>query len=513
MSDPKSVPDNKPARPLNRWGMGTLSVLQTALLAVIVIAANYLAVNHYARLDLSRTVDYSLSPATTRYVKSDAVRGREKPVKWIMAYRRTSPFYERSRAFAEEYARLSKGKIELEVVDPLRSPDRVQEVTAAYGISLARDLIIIDARPDGSPVSTEDANRVKTLNPHVKLVVAEDMAVYATAEGKRKITGYQGEDVLTAALVGAIEGKARKMALLADKSRFEASEGPSPRKSLEDLLRFQNVALAELQLSNLEAISDDVSGIVLAAPKYDLTEAELAVLENYWNRPRAAILVLADPAGVPPKLRAFLRANGITPHDDRVIAREKDTLVTAARGVFTKGIRFTRDLAGQATEFGGASSSLEVREGAEDLLNKRVLPMGLIQVPAGFWGETKFGKGGEAFNEMEDHGPPMYLAASVTRGAESDDRYAADSSRMIVISNTDFLDPAHHRAENLDFLASSVNWLIGREHLAGIGPRSLRNYKLPLLDAQVSFINRINLFFLPAFLMLIGAFVWSSRRV
>jgi hypothetical protein len=513
MSDSPSVPQKKPARPLNRWGVGTLSVLQTALLTVIVIAANYLAVNHYARLDLSRAVDYSLSPSTKRYVKSDTVRGREKPVKWIMAYRRSSPFYERSRAFAEEYARLSKGKIELEVVDPLRSPDRMQEITAAYGISLVRDLLIIDARIDDSPAVTEDANRVKTLNPHIRLVIAEDMAVYATAEGKRKIVGYQGEDVLTASLVGAIEGQARKMALLADKSRLEATEGPSPRKSLEDLLRFQNVALVELQVSAIDKIPEDVSGVVIAAPKYDLTESELAVLETYWNRPRAAILVIADSAGVPPKLRAFLRANGVTPRNDRVIAREKNVLVTAARGVFTKGVLFTRDLSGQATEFGGASASLEVREGAEDLLNRRIQPMGLIQVPAGFWGETKFGKGGEAYDEMEDHAPPMYLAASVTRGAESDDRFAADSSRMTVISNTDFLDPAHHRAENLDFLTCSVNWMIGREQLAGIGPRSLDTYKLPLLDAQVSFINRINLFFLPAFLLLIGAFVWSSRRV
>ena len=84
---------------------------------------------------------------------------------------------------------------------------------------------------------------------------------------------------------------------------------------------------------------------------------------------------------------------------------------------------------------------------------------------------------------------------------------------MIVISNTDFLDPRHQRAENLDFLASGVNWLVGREALAGIGPRTLGTYKLPLLDAQVSFINRVNLFFMPAFLLLVGAFVWSSRRV
>lgn len=513
MSKPSPEPDVKPARPLNRWGMGTLSVLQTVLLAVIVIALNYLAVHHFTRADLSRGADYSLSTSTRHYLKGEALRSREKPIKWIMAFRRSTPFYERVRALAEEYARLSKGKIELEVVDPLRNQDRMEEVNASYGLTLVRDLIVIDARTDESAVATEDAHKTKVLNPHVKLVVAEEMGVYTTADGKRKLTGFQGEDVLTARLVESIEGKPRKMALLADKSRIDDNDGSSPRKSLEATLRFQNVELTELHLAGLADIPDDVAGIVLAAPKYDLTDDELAVLERYWNKPRAAILTLIDSGDAPPKLRAFLRGNGVTPRKDRVIAREKDALVTSARGIFTKGIDFTRDLAGQATEFGGASSSLDVREGAGDLINRRIYPMGLIAVSPGFWGETKFGQGNEAFDEKEDHQAPLHLAACVTRGAESDDRFAASTSRMVVISNTDFLEPKNQSAENLDFLASSINWLVGRESLAGIGPRSLGTYKLPILDAQVSFINRVNLFFLPAALMLIGAFVWSSRRV
>ena len=138
--------------------------------------------------------------------------------------------------------------------------------------------------------------------------------------------------------------------------------------------------------------------------------------------------------------------------------------------------------------------------------------MGLIEAAPGFWGETRFGGGNENYDEREDHAAPLYLAACVIRGAESDDRFAADSSRMIVISNTDFLSPQNHRAENLDFLASSVNWMVGRESLAGIGPRALGTYKLPLLQAQVSFINRINLFFIPAAFLLIGTYVWSARR-
>jgi hypothetical protein len=492
--------------------VGTLSVLQVGLLAVIVLTLNYLSIHHYQRIDLSRGGDYSVSPATRNYLQSDVVRGRERQVKWIMAWRRSAPFYERARALAEEYARLSNGRIVLEIVDPLRSPDRMQEVAAAYGLSMVRDLIIIDARSDDRPPTREEAGNVRTLHPNLRLVVAEDMAVYATAEGQRRITGFKGEDVLTAALVGAIEGRSRRMALLADKSAADAADGFSPRQQLEELLRYQNIELLELNLAEIAELPEELDGVVLAAPAYDLTDQELAVLERYWNRPQAAMLVLLKQGAVPPKLRAFLRGMGVTPRGDRVIARSGEALVTRARGVFTKGVPFMQGLAGLATEFGGASSSLEVREGAEDLLNRRIQPQGLIEVPAGFWGETRFGEGGEQFDENEDNAPPIYLAAAVIRGAESDDRFAADSSRLVVVSGIDFLDPRHQRAENLDFLASSTNWLIGREQLAGIGPRSLRTYKLPLLDAQVSFINRVNLFFLPAMLLAIGGFVWSSRR-
>lgn len=501
------------ARPLNRWGIGTLSIAQTVLLAITLVAANYLSMQYYSRLDLSRAADYTLSQSTRSYLRSEAVSGREKPIKWIMAMRRTSPFYERVRALAEEYERLAKGRIDLEAVDPMRSPDRMQEITAGFGISLARDMIIIDARTDDRPAVTENAEGIRVLHPHVKIVIVDDMGVFSVVDRVRKITAFQGEDLLTSRLVESIEGRPRRMALIADKSRLSEEDGGSSWRTFEDTLRFQNIELVSLQLAGLEKIPDDVSGVVLAAPKYDFSESEIAVLEQYWMRSRAALLVLVDGGEVPSRLRAFLRSNGVTPRKDRVIAREGDRLVTAARGVFTRGVSFTADLAGQATEFGGASSSLDVREGAEDLLNRQIHPMGLVEVAPGFWGETDFGKGQEKFDEARDNRPPLHLAAAVIRGAESDDRFAADTARMLVVSNTDFLDQKNHRAENLDFLASSANWLVGREELAGIGPRSLGIYRLPLLESQVSFINRVNLFFLPVFLLVIGAFVWSSRRV
>lgn len=512
MSDSSSEKKTPNTRAVNRWGVGSLSIIQVVLLLITLVAANYLASIHFVRKDLSREGTYSLSPATQRYLASDALTSRSRPIKWIMAMPRNSPFYERLHALSEDYQRLSGRHIELEILDPMRSPDRTQQVAAAYGVSLVADLIIIDARTDESAVTTQDSAGTHILNPNVKLVVADEMVVYSTDKGQRRATAFQAEDVLTARLVEAIEGKPRKMLFLADKSRIDSEGENSPWKSLESTLRFQNIQLSGAELSSLKEIPADAEGIALVAPKYDFTDAEIAVLEKYWNRPRAAILVLLQAGEAPPKLRAFLRSNGVTPRRDRIVTRDHNHTITIARGLYTYNVDFIKDLAGQAAVFEGASSSLEVREGAEDLVNRKISPFGLIQVADEFWGETKFGEGPETFDPNEDNKPPLFLAASVTRGAANDDRFAADTSRMIVVSNTDFLDPDRQRAENIDFLASSVNWLVGRQSLSGIGPRPIGTYKLPILDAQVTFINRANLFFLPALFILIGGFVWSSRR-
>jgi len=503
----------KPARPLNRWGTGTLSLLQIIFLAILLLALNYLSAKYHRQLDLSREGKYTLSARTTSYLGGKDLKDRAKPVKWIMAFRRSSPFYENVRALADEYSRLSGDKIQLEVVDPLRSSDRTQEVTATYGLPLTKDLIIMDARLDDSLVSNQDKQGNRILNPNVKIVVADDLAVFTTdTESKRKISGSRIEDVLTGRLREAIQGRARLMYFLADKSRLDAEGENSPLKALSETLLFQNVELRGLSLAGADKIPDDAEGVALVAPRYDLTDAELAVLEKYWNKPRAAMLVLLSAGETPPKLRMFLRANGVTPRKDRIIAKGKDSLITTARGMFTPGIDFTKDFSLLGTSFEGATSSMEVREAAEDLLNHQIYPMALIQADEGYWGETKFGEKNVAFDEKEDNKGPLFMAAAVTRGAAGNDKFAEDTSRMIVISNTDFLDPSRKRAENMDFLAASVNWIVNRQVLAGIGPRPFGIFRLPLLDAQVSFINRVNLFFLPVFLLMAGAMVWSSRR-
>lgn len=504
----------KKMRPRRRLGRNLLAAVQVAFLLIAVVAVNYLSFHQFGRVDLSRSKDYTISPATKSLLKTDAIAERAQPVRWILCFRRTSPFYERIRAMAEEYARLSGGAIELETVDSLRSPDRMQEVAAAYGLTFVRDLLVMDARTDDAPAVSEDANQIKSLHPNIRLVLSDDFSVHEVDGSVRKISAFRGEEIMTSKLMEAVEGRLKRIGLLADKTRFRFDADNSPLATLAERMRLLNVELVPMNIAAVESIPEGLDGLVIAAPSFDFTEPEIKKLERYWQRPRAGLLVLCDSAGVPPRLKGFLRAYGITPHKDRVVRPLEKGVTTEISATFARGIPFLAGLAGQSTTWHGASASLEVREGAEDLLARKIYPMAVVEASPDSWGETRFGSGKETFDETEDYVPQIHLAAISIRGAESDDRFAESTSRMVVLANTDFLNPGRPtRAENLDFLHSATQWLVGREAPIGIGPRPVGVYRLPLLDAQVSFINRVNLIFLPLALLLLGGFVWSSRRV
>lgn len=500
--------------------MGFLSILQIMMLLVAVICLNYISSYNYTRVDYSRAADYSLSSWSVNFLKSEAMAKRERPVKWVMVFRRSSPIYERVRVLAEEYVRKSGGKIELEVIDPIRSTDRAQQFAATYNLKLVRDMILIDARPtDDEPVVREAQTGTAALNPHITLALVEDMITYAVDESRqRRPDQFCGEDLLTSRLVESIEGKPKKLLFLADKSRIDSEGENSPWANLSTILRYQNIQITPVNIAGMKEIDEDVQGLALVAPKYDFTDQEIATLEAYWSRPRSAFLILLDSGECPPKLKTFLRSKGVTPRNDRIVTKDASRVITTARGNFTPGISFLKDISGQSAVFEGNSSSIDVRENADDLMVRKLAPMPLIQIMDGYWGESDFGKqteetkAGETFDPNRDNTAPLYIAAAVTRGAANDDRLAADTSRMVLISNTDFLESNRQRAENMDFLASAANWLVLRESLVGSLPRSFGKYKLPLLEAQVSFINRTNLIFAPLAFLLIGGLVYSSRR-
>ena len=506
-----------PPQPVKKLGLGLRAVLQIVFAILSLVFIYYLALTYQTRKDLSERSDFTVSEATENLLRSSGVMDREEPIKIIAALRKSSPHYSRLRPVVDEYERLSKGKVKLEYLDPIRDKDRAFEIQNNYGDLLADklfedDIFIIDARKGASANSVEATEDVTS---HLRYLPASSMVISRTdINNQRRVVGYQDEDLLSSMLQSAIEGKPRIMYLVEDKSDLEVTAAGSPLQVISEALQKQNIYLLPLKISQVDRIPENAEGLVIVAPEYDFEPKEIEVLESYWKRPSSAIIAYLNPTTRPVNLRAFLRKNGVTPRDDRIIRTRNGRTENQVLATFTvgAGLGVNGSLEMKSVPFEGRVGSLEVREGAEDLVANRIQAYSLIETAPDFWGETDYKKANPKYDDDSDYSGPLSIGAAVIRGNANSDDTAPNISKMIILSTSDFLDPARLGNEQLDFVKNSTYWLLGREELMGIGPRSLQRRKLNLIKDDVKFLSNIVLFFIPVGLLLVAMFVWNIRR-
>lgn len=513
MADQEKDSQERPAIEIDRRSIGALVVVQLIAATCLFLALNYLSGSNHKTWDLSQNSDFSLSSQTKNLLRSKLLQGREQPVHLIAVVRKESTHYARLHAVLEDYERFADGKITLEFVDPQRDTDLALEKEDHYNINFVEDIVLIDAVPTlpPAPENGEDAeahakNIAALRRSHIRYVAVEDMLVFAGDSGQqRRLIGYQDEDQLTAGIRRSIEGTARQFYFLADKSQVPGAQVDAPWDFLSRTFDNLNIKLTPIQISGLARIPDEAAGVALVAPRFDLNARELEVFKEYWNRPRSAVLVLIDPTlkEQPKNLRAFLRDHGVTPRETRLSTTHGNTQAYDVAATFSNAAALG-DLANASTIFEGASSTLEVREGDPKLGLEQIVPLPLITALPRYQAHPLDGS--------DPLRGPHYLGASISRGNETNDATAADTSRMIVVSNSDFLQPAKRHSEHIDFLRNTTNWLVGREELMGIGPKPVKYYKLLLPAKKVSFANKLNLFFIPGAFCLVAVFVWNARR-
>ncbi|MFT6181213.1 MAG: hypothetical protein ACI8UZ_002919 [Akkermansiaceae bacterium] len=504
-----------PPRPIKRLGLGVRSILQLVFAFLSLLCVFYLASTYYERKDLTEKSIFTLSETSRKLLDSSGIKDRKEPVKIIAAIRKSSPHYSRLRPIIEEYERHSKGKIVVDYLDPIRDGDRALEVMYNYGDVLADklfedDLFIIDARQG---VGTTQEEKNTAITSHLRYLRVNDLLVKATDMNKqRRIVGFQDEDMISSMIQSSIEGLPRIMYLIEDKSDIEVGAANSPWLVLTEALQKQNILLVPLKISQVDEIPENAEGVVIVAPDYDFEEKEIDILTDYWNRPSSAIIAYLDPNTRPVNLRAFLRKNGVTPRDDRIMRTRNGRTESQVIATFTAGLEINGSLEGKSVPFEGRVSSLEVREGAEDLVSNGIQCYSLIEAAPGFWGETDYKKLNPKYDDESDEGGLLSIGAAVIRGNANADDTAPNISKMIILSTSDFLDPKRLGNEQLDFVKNSTRWLLGRRDLMGIGPRGIERRKLNLIKSEVSFLHNIIVFFIPTGLFLIAMIVWNIRR-
>jgi len=467
-----------PPRPIKRLGLGLRAILQLAFAFICLIGICYLGYKNFTRVDLTKRKTFTLSEATQNLLLSDSMQDREIPVKLIAGVRRKSIHFARLQPLLEEYERISKGKIQIEFVSPSQDANRAAEIKNNYDTLLSdklfeRELLIIDAR------GTSEQSGINNLRylPTSDLIVKRD-----DQNNQRKIVGFQDEELISSMIQSAIEGTPRRLYLIADKSDVSIGEPNSPAKILSETLERQNIFLDIIKISEIETIPADAEGVVIVAPQYDFETKEIAILEDYWNRNSSSIIAYLDPNPRTVNLRSFLRKKGVTPRDDRVLR--------------------TRN----------GRTEAQVMEDAQDLVSNGIRCFSIIQTASGFWGESSYREPKPKFDANSDEPGPLSLGAAVIRGNANADDTADNVSKMIVLSSADFLDPKRLGNEQLDFIKNSTHWLLGREELIGVGPRSIERRHLNLIGEEIKLLQNIIIVFIPAGIFLIAIFVWNTRR-
>ncbi|MGJ8673172.1 DUF7088 domain-containing protein [Rubritalea sp.] len=513
------------AKAINRFGIGTLALFQLALALLSVVLLNFLSCTNHQRFDLTRYEDFTLSQTTKQYLEGPEVRVRQTPIKIVAVLYQQSPYYLRLRAQLENYRRYSDKAIQLEFIDPKLDVDRLQDFVNTYNremSDLSEETILIDARDSLSQAEISAEEEQIQLTKHIRTIPVKDLFIEEIDRFNNTfIAAWNDEAYITSNLVSAIEGTPRRFYFIIDKARIDERSNNSPAwKTFQSMLRAQNVELLPLQISTTNKIPADAEGVAIIGPAFDFDKKEITTLEEYWDRPSAAVFVTLDPAAKLKNFKRFLRDYGISPQDNRIINVQNGNTLTSARAFFAQGPMINKGLAHQATQFDGPSSGLDVLTENDRLTIRNITPFSLIQASDGWWGESRYDELNPSFDPKEDQGvipnsqnpTPVHIAAAVVRGIENDDNTNPLTSRMVVIANTDFLQPANMREELNYFINSAINWLIGRDALIGIDPKPVYRKKITIESSHKSLIDQCILVYLPILSLLIALIIWNSRR-
>jgi hypothetical protein len=496
MSDKNPAPSAPKTVSIKRFQIGVNVLVQIATTVLILGMVNYLAFNHYKRWDFSRSQKFALADQTKRVLAN-----LKKPVTIIVFFSPAFDIYSDVDNLLKEYQYAGRKKVEIEFVDPYRNLSRARELQAKYKFGADENVVILDY--DG----------------HSKLVNGPDLAEYDSSGAMfgqpPKLTAFKGEQALTSALLEIVEARQNKVYFLGGQGEMELKD--AKLTNVKTFIQRQNIKLEALNLLNVDAVPKDASALFIAGAKYDFSEREIKLLKEYWTA-KGRLFVCLDPAGLTPRLLAFLGEVGVKPDDDRVLRTVNLGPVTGivrdVTAVFVEGSPITKQFKGVNSILLGTTQSLTLDARSVAAANIKLQP--LLQAGEGFWGETDYNidvnKGDVViFDANKDHAAPLTIAASIEKGALSDTRVQVDSSRMIVVGNADFVANDALTEVNVDFLLGGFNWLMAREEIIGVAPKVSKTFNLNLSNPQISKIATLTMGAIPVLAALFGLAAWWKR--
>jgi hypothetical protein len=498
-------------RKIHRLQIGVNVLLQIVLVVFLVAMVNSLAFRHYKRWDFSRDQKYALSDKTKSFLTS--LKGK---LRIIVFFAPNTPITTDVQNLLTEYQYAAKGKIDIENIDPERNLSRAKELFDKYKIVTDESLLVLDYSGRSKIVKASEMADV-------------DQSGVAFGESPR-VTAFKGEQAITAGMIDLVEGKKNTLGYVLGHGEPAIAETPSPMplrqqepsspiSVLKTFIEGENINFQEVNLSNEPQIPPEIKAVMIVGPRYDLSDREMKLLRDFWDK-QGRILLLLDPSAKTPKLNAFLSELGVKVNDDRLMVFlrtgiQELALTRDAQARFLGNSPVTNKLADVRALFFGGTCSLTLDPERGRAANIRLEP--LIQAEKGYFAETDYNSDDQAklqADAQKAQNTPLTIGVSIEKGGSADERVQVNSSRMVVVSNATFVqDRALTQDQQaLDFVSGAVNWLLSREQLIGIAPKVPKTLTFTLSEKALGTVRWLILVLMPLVPAIVGTIVWWQRR-
>jgi len=451
---------------------GANAIILTLSFIGVVVLLNYVAYRHPLRLDLTANKSFSISEQTRKIIS-----GLKDEIQITAFYSATNPMRQEATDLLETYKAEGKGKLKVEVVDPIREPARAQQMQ----------------------------------------ITSDGTTIFARGDRKKTVANSQEQD-FTNALLSLTQATQPKVYFLQghgelDPDSFDQRMGLS---SLKQMMTQENYEVAKLQLLESKQVPTDARAVVIVGPEKPLLPEERTALKDYLDKRKGRILVMLR-AQTQTGLESLLSGYGLTVGNDLVVDPIRHFWNDVAAPAVTE-YRFhpiTEKLK-SATFFPSVRSVRFTQSPPEG-----VSGVELAQSSPQSWAETNLKELTKVRQDAQDSPGPVPLAVAVTiihkeaadaaKAAESAEKKAPES-RLVVVGNHLFASNAFIRLGNGDFFLNSLAWLAEEENLISIRAKTPEQKQIELTNQQTSLIYNLTVYLVPLLMLLLGAWVWWKRR-
>src|SRR5947207_13074697 len=275
MAEITKQPRTRRRTKIGRVRIGLNVVVQVVLILFLAAMVNSLAFKHYKRWDFSRDQKYALSDKTKRFL--DTLKGK---MRITVFFSPNTPISADVQNLLTEYQYAAKGKIDVEQIDPERNLSRAKELFDKYKVVTDESLLVLDY--DG---------RNKTVKASEMADIDQSEMAFGEGQG---VAAFKGEQAITSAMMDLVEGKKNTLGYVVGHKEPPLSEN-SAISILKTFIENENIRFQELNLFNLDAIPSELKTILIVGPQYDLSDREMKLLRDFWDK-QGRILLLLDPS-------------------------------------------------------------------------------------------------------------------------------------------------------------------------------------------------------------------------